>query len=627
MQSSDFKVFLTDYICSLSERTRVEKGALKIGFDWLMYNLAFAKGWTPVRLPFVRQSGEKVAKAKTEAEFGVDASFLLPSKTELCIFVLKDEVLNNKNWTRYKFDSDLRMAATTDVKEQGYAFVKSVKIILAYNKDEDRNGIKLYEQCAYSLGTKIGDDVSLSFERWNLTKIVEEVQAHITPDLLPQHVSGLVRYVCSLVGDFRYGSAEWENLVIPKWHEFLGLVLESPIDERKLRLIPVSLMIVNHYRKDTPDSYAGWVDLMEWAMLALWACCEKLPKRKLRKLKAIIVRIWLNLYVAELEKYFLVVEATLTTQHGFSVGRKGLGLGVSPVNDAYLAYWHIGRLGILTLAPQDFEIQNKSEYEKYIQQMVNRSADWLVKCLHANPGVLRPLVDLNHIELFLIWLILWQVGRTKDIYGWLSELESRLLVRRAHKHISVPFIEANSRLDLVAEYAATGERPYNFCDSSSYLLLMILELCFSLHDTQRDELLKRYMNRIVKGVGDDGQSLLEKEIELQSWVPPEDWSERILKEVVCDGIAITTSNFERMSTKEKPLSDRIRDFVEESRRSHPWKMPAGDVPLAVYILACIKHGSPLPPEFWRGTVFAPMREKAKKKERMRKQIGGKRAAQ
>jgi len=337
VENSNFKVFLTDYISSLSERTRAERGSLKIGFDWLIYQLAFAKGWTPVRLPFFRQPGKKAAKAKTEAEFGIDVSFLLPSKTELCVFVLKDEVLNNKNWTRHSFDTDLRVAATTNVEQQGLGFVTSVKIILAYNKDEDENGKRLYEQCAHSLGTRIGDDVSLSFARWNLDRIVQEVQSHITPEFLPQHVAGLLRYVSSLVGDFEYGTAEWQNLVVPKWRKFLGAVLESPIDERKLRLIPVALMILKQYRRDAPDSYPGWIDLMEWAMLALWASSKQMPERGGQKLKGLIREIWLKLYIADLEKYFLGVQGTLTTQHAFSISRRGLGFGVSPINDAYLA--------------------------------------------------------------------------------------------------------------------------------------------------------------------------------------------------------------------------------------------------------------------------------------------------
>ncbi|MBN1972586.1 MAG: hypothetical protein JW787_03035 [Sedimentisphaerales bacterium] len=622
MGNSDIKVFMTDYLCSLLERTRVEKGTLKIGFDWLIYQLAFIKGWMPIKLPFFRKPDKKVAKAKSEAEFGIDASFLLPSKTDLYIFVLKDEILNNRNWTKNNFDSDLRMAATTDVTQRGLDFVKSVKIILAYNKDDDENGIRLYNQCIKSLGTKIGDNISLSFDRWNLDRITEEVLSNLTPDLLPQHVSGIFRYVNSLVSDFEYGVVEWDRLVIPKWRKFLKLALDSPIDERKLRLIPVALFIIRHYQKDIPNSYPAWIDLIEWAMLALWSRYNELPKRGAKKLKKTIVDIWLNLYVTELGKYFSIVESVLTTQHGFSINKIGPDFGISPINDAYLAYWHLGRLGILTLAPQDFQISGKSkketnEHNIFIQELVKRSSDWLVKCLHLNPCALRPLLDLNHIELFLIWVILFQAGRIKDIYVWLSELEARLLMRRAKMNIKIPFIESSSRMDLVAEYAATGQRPYNYSDSSSYLLLMILELCFSLPDKQRDELLDRYMNRLIKGIDESGEPIEsvkeEGEIDLQSWVPPEDWAKRVLEGPVLDGIAITTGNFERFCENTVSLSEKIMQFVSEVRQQSPWKIPQY-APIALYILACIKNKSPLPPEFWRGTIFPIMNNKMNKNE-------------
>lgn len=625
MSGQQLKPFLTSYICSLLERTGIEKNAIRTGFDWVIYNLGMAKSWSPFQLPFFREPSDATSKAKRgEPEFGEDISFLSRSKKEYYIFVLKDEPLTYRNWTRHNFDSDLRRAVNPDLNRRGLESVDSVKVILAYNKDENKNGIQSYEQFIRSQSTKIAGNVKLSFERWNLTRIVEEIESFlITPDLLPQYLAGQFRYICSQVKDFDFSSRKWEEQLLPNWRSFLSVVLQEPVDERKVRLVPVALMILNHYLKDSPNSYPGWIDLMEWAMLGLWACSEKVPKRKSRKLKDIIVRTWLNFYVAELEKYFLIVERTLTTQHGFSVERKGLGLGVSPINDAYLAYWHIGRLGILTLAPQDFQTRKKSEYEKFIQQVVSRSAECLVRCIHVNPAALRPLVDLNHIELFLIWLVLWQAGRRKDLYEWLSELETRLLIRRARKHISVPFIEANSWLDLVAEYAATSERPYNYSDSSSYLLLMILELCFSLPDAQRDELLERYMKRVVKGIGDDGQSLVEGEIELQSWVPPGDWSESVLKEAVTDGIAIITSNFELTVEKAKSLAERIKELVEQTRQKHPWKAPAGGVPLTAYILACIKHRSPLPPEFWRDTIFATVPEKTKKAGGRRKQMGSK----
>lgn len=602
MENNSFKVFLTDYICSLLERTRVERGTIKLGFDWLIYQIGLTSNWQPVRLPFFRQAGDATPKTKTEAEFGVDLSFLLPSKRELYIFVLKDEILNNRNWTRHDFDRDIRMAAAPELKSQGLESVNSIKVILAYNKDENQNGIELYNRLTASLGTKIGNNVSLSFERWNLTKIVEEVESHLmSPELLPQHLSSQFRYICSQVKDFDYGSEQWEHQLIPNWCSFLNIALQEPIDERKLRLIPVALMVLNHYRKGTPNSYPGWIDLVEWAMLSIWSCYQRLSdNNRNKKLKRIIVGIWLQFYITELERYFIEIMPVLTTEHGFHGSARGF-FGLSAINDSYLAYWHIGRLGILTLTPQEFVTQEKSNQKEIISNLVNRSADWLVRCLHVNPAAMRPLIDLNHIEMFLTWLMLWQAGRQKDIFEWLSELESRLLVRRG-ENINIPFIESRNRMDLVAKYAATSKRPSEFTDTSSYLLLMVLEICFSLDNNKRDKLIDRYYQRIIKGIGDDGKSFTENQIDLMGWVPPKDWSERILKERVLDGITITTNNFESTSQDVKPLSERIREAVSETRKKYPREMPS-NIPKAVLILACIKHRSPLPPEFWRGMIF------------------------
>ena len=144
--------------------------------------------------------------------------------------------------------------------------------------------------------------------------------------------------------------------------------------------------------------------------------------------------------------------------------------------------------------------------------------------------------------------------------------------------------------------------PPEFTDGSSYLLLVILELCFSLEESQRDELLERYFEQIVKGVGADGQPLDNNKIDLLGWIPPADWDERILREPVRDGTAIMTHNFEFHPHDQRSLAEKIQDFVRQSREKFPPKAFI-EVPRAALILACIKHQSPLPPEFWRGIIF------------------------
>jgi hypothetical protein len=235
MNSDIITSFLTYYVRSLAERTRVEKASTKFGVDWVIYNLALAEDLRPYRLPFFRSGPDEISKTKTEAEFGVDCSFLSPDGQTLTIFVLKDEELRNATWVGNGFDADLRKAAAPDLTPPEFKDVRAVRIVLAYNKDEDQNGIQLFSNLAKALGTKVSDDVTLSFERWNLTAIVEAVKLRLlTPSLLPQKFFSLFNYLCSQVADFRHGSDEWTGQLIPNWRRFLDDVLEDNADERSV---------------------------------------------------------------------------------------------------------------------------------------------------------------------------------------------------------------------------------------------------------------------------------------------------------------------------------------------------------------------------------------------------------
>ncbi|MHB9012417.1 MAG: hypothetical protein ACYC49_09390 [Ignavibacteriaceae bacterium] len=593
------KSFINNYILSLKERTRNEKKGLQLGFDWIIYNLGIAKNWIPTNLPFFRSISDKDFITKTGAQFGIDMAFL--AGNELIIFVLKDEELNNKNWIKNNFDSDLRMASTPELTSYNNK-IEKIKIILAYNKDEDDNGVQLYNNLISALPKKIYEDKEINYERWNLSKIVEQVNDNlITPDLLPQHLSALLNYICGQVNDLEYGSEEWENILLPNWKNFLNILLSDNIDEKKLRLIPVSLYIIYNYKKDAPSSYSGWIDLIEWALLAVWNLWNDIQDPSLKQL--ILLELWHSFYLAELEIYLLANQELFNTEHGIST-RVGIG-NLGALNDAYLAYWLIGRIGILHFGMQELLPPEERPNSELFGKLVERSNNWINNLLRNNPAAYRPLIDLHHIELYLIWLIIYQSDNKKFLKEWFYTLEARLMVRRIGMP-SLPFIEGRNRYELVAEYAATHstlqKKPEDFVDMSSYLLLMIIELTFSLNEDDREELLEKYYNHLVLGHWDDGKPFYEKieEIDLQSWVPPDDWTKRIFKSPVTDGIAESTQNFH--FPEEGKLSDKIKSFINNSTKQFPDKMEIS-VPLSSLILACIKNKSPLPPLFWRGTIF------------------------
>lgn len=181
------KSFVTYYVESLLERTRQEKSGAKWGLDWLVYNLGLELFGKPVRLPFVRTADGEYSKSKSEAEFGVDLAFLSENRQELTIFVLKDEPLTNRSWTDAGFSRDLDMATKPDLDAEGLSAVTTVTVILAYNKDEEQNGIKAYENFVSNANPLLRGRVALQIRRWNLSELVERTLQHLlTPALVPQ---------------------------------------------------------------------------------------------------------------------------------------------------------------------------------------------------------------------------------------------------------------------------------------------------------------------------------------------------------------------------------------------------------------------------------------------------------
>lgn len=619
MEKANLNYFLFEYIRSLKERSRFEKTGFKNGLDWLIFQLGIQKDWLSIRTPFSIDSERKL-KPKSEGELGVDVSFLSKDRKTLYLFVLKDEKLNNTNWMKADFDTDIKKAANPNMKQEGLEKVQIVKIITAYNKDEDRNGVQLYEDLINTYSKQFGDknQYERKFERWNLSKIAEEIGSYlITPELLPNQLTSQFRYICSQIKDFDYCSREWINQLEPNWKNFVEAVLGNDINGNKINLLALSIYMLKDSWKSEEKSYAGWIDLVEWAMLALWRHYHKLgDNKKDKQIKAQIFSVWGRAYVAELEMYFIKVDPVLRTQHGLSLGNLSFDMNLVPINDAFRAFWHMGRLGLLSIAPQEIDLGEN--FEKIMKERIIKISELLVDFLRANPATSRPLIDLHHIELFLVWLILYQAGREDEINIWLIELENVLTIRRFSNSVNLPFIQSSNDLDSLVEYMVRGGEHVESEESSSYLILMLIELCFSLSNSkQRDDLIERFVRRLVKGIDDNGESYKTKDknvksrIDLLSWSPPENWEEKLISgSLAGEGVGITTGNFERYDDSEtKPLPERIKSFINSVRNKFPQEAPQ-ILPLSVCILACLKHKSPLPPEFWRGTIFASATEES-----------------
>src|SRR5207237_2302049 len=138
--------------------------------------------------------------------------------------------------------------------------------------------------------------------------------------------------------------------------------------------------------------------------------------------------MWVRFYVVELERYYTARNSELATEHSLEIIRTGAYL--DPILSAAAAFWHIGRLGILATSYSELLPHNTPDEERRRLEAKQKVANWLVTLINANPAAQRPLIDLHHIELYLVWKTLWQIGRREDIAAWLHGLFNPLFVRR-----------------------------------------------------------------------------------------------------------------------------------------------------------------------------------------------------
>ena len=113
--------------------------------------------------------------------------------------------------------------------------------------------------------------------------------------------------------------------------------------------------------------------------------------------------------------------------------------------------------------------------------------------------------------------------------------------------------------------------------------------------------------RLVLGRADCGAPMKGcAPIDLMTWIPPADWGDRVRTQSLDhEGECITIQMADFRGTEPfrgSEIADILNKLVLETREKRKLKYPGG-LPMAVAILACCRHRSPLPPEFWRAVAF------------------------
>jgi hypothetical protein len=229
-------------------------------------------------------------------------------------------------------------------------------------------------------------------------------------------------------------------------------------------------------------------------------------------------------------------------------------------------------------------------------------ANWMTMLLNANVSARRPLLDIHHIEIFLIAECFRTAGRLEDIGEFIVDLQLRLFLRRFGRN-DLPFLDSANSLRNVLEQVATKPANSLVSTQSSFFVLALLELCCLIPDDSREQLIAVIHRRLVLGAPDVGDPGEFKPLDLMSWVPPADWAQVIFAGPIQEGEAVVVHPFSDNRDAAAPeILAGMRRIVTEMRKVQTFQLPA-EIPLAALVLACLRYGSPLPPEIWRRHTF------------------------
>lgn len=562
--------------------------------DWLVYNIGIEQGWHPLRLPFSRELEGKNKQKKGEREFGIDLSFLAgKDRDELIIVVLKAVKLNTRNWKKDSgFREDLEEAMDVQLQNPQYQTVEKVRIITAFNKDEEKNGVESYERFANAHNMNStrgpGNIVPVSHEKWNLEILHSLVEANLfNPDLLPRNIASGLHYLTSQFQDFSFGTTEWDRITVPTWKQSFGSILEMkkvPL-AKKIRLITVACEILGKSLNQEGIVNPGFLDIVEFAVVKIFHRAQD----KEKELEVAYQSIF-SMYDSYLEIYIEQNRQVFLTPDGFSFNSF---FGLSYVSSTYRAFWNVSRLCILILVfEQKYHGEKKEERKKEIGKKISGLYTIVVSALQNEAALYRPLVDLNHRDLFFIWLVLFKIGGVEDATNWIRNQVNTLANRRQPRSlVPIPFMEGYSRWELVAEYAATGKKPLTYCDDTTYLVSMLMEMACALPDGDRTEILRTILDDIAFPGAEN-----QKPLKLVRWKQIDDWSASYLGESHRKLGHVIPVTFEAQDTDR-----RIEEFcldLEEQMENLP-EIKLHGVLIPIFFLASLKQDSPIPTGCWR----------------------------
>lgn len=113
-----------------------------------------------------------------------------------------------------------------------------------------------------------------------------------------------------------------------------------------------------------------------------------------------------------------------------------------------------------------------------IEKLINKQKDLIIEIIENNNGFNKPILDNHSIPIIQLLLFFSDKDylRQKDVnflHNYFQQIITHLKIEKI-RHKRQP--ELNNRINLLIEFLATGIKPQEYCDSSSILIAILLEV-------------------------------------------------------------------------------------------------------------------------------------------------------
>jgi|SRR5690554_238884 len=446
-------IFIQEYLSTLKEDSEL---------DYLFPLLLKSMGYKVIRTP---------KESKGQSQYGKDVIAIGKDENDVLYkwyFELKGYA--DKNITETNFHKkdgileSLREAKYVDYEDFSIPTLQDLptKIVLVHNGVIKSNFLQTFN------GFIKKELIGYSFERWDIYKLSDLFSTYLFGEYL------LVDVESNLLLKKAFAFWDLEDYDFKHLKELIVLQFSKSnnTSKRPLKKLFASLGLLNtlifHYSKED-NNLVPAKECSKFLVLKTW---HWILENNLQNKKP-VVKEFKKLLKGQFEifdKYFqktfsiAKIENGLYSEYGAFFEKIGYPLRCFEYLDDIIYYCRL---------------RNTIFESKKLERIKNKQKDLIIELIENNNGFNRPVFDNHSIPIIQLFLFFSDKNclRQKDVeflFGYFQLTIANLRIEKI-RHNRQP--ELYNNIDPIIECFATGVKPEEYCDSSSILIAILLEVC------------------------------------------------------------------------------------------------------------------------------------------------------